>query len=103
MVASFLARHCFDQGDTKVVVLHFLRFHRWLDETRANAGGLSLAVFEEVRRHLGVEAAHSYGSFCGILTAWCESHQIPYSGVAVVASWALLLNGRSDWPRSLLS
>ena len=39
--------------------------------------------FEEVRRHAGVDAAHAYGGFMGHLTAWCESHNIPYQGVPV--------------------
>jgi Holliday junction resolvasome RuvABC endonuclease subunit len=40
-------------------------------------------VFEEVRRHAGVDAAHAYGGFMAHLTAWCEHHQIPYQGVPV--------------------
>lgn len=40
-------------------------------------------VFEEVRRHAGVDAAHAYGGFLAQLTAWCEDHQIPYQGVPV--------------------
>jgi Holliday junction resolvasome RuvABC endonuclease subunit len=40
-------------------------------------------VFEEVRRHVGVDAAHAYGGFMGQLMAWCEHHQIPYQGVPV--------------------
>jgi Holliday junction resolvasome RuvABC endonuclease subunit len=39
--------------------------------------------FEEVRRHVGVDAAHAYGGFLAHLTAWCEHHQIPYQGVPV--------------------
>jgi Holliday junction resolvasome RuvABC endonuclease subunit len=47
------------------------------------AGGLDALVFEEVRRHAGVDAAHAYGGFLATLTAWCEHHQIPYQGVPV--------------------
>ena len=36
-----------------------------------------------MRRHAGVDAAHAYGGFLATLTAWCEHHQIPYSGVPV--------------------
>ncbi|MEA1053540.1 hypothetical protein U5801_27595, partial [Lamprobacter modestohalophilus] len=46
------------------------------------ADGLDLVVFESVRRHAGVDAAHAYGEV-GQLTAWCEDHQIPYQGVPV--------------------
>ena len=44
---------------------------------------IELVVFEEVRRHAGVDAAHAYGGFMGQLTAWCEHHQIPYQGIPV--------------------
>jgi len=59
--------------------LRYLRFKRWLTELKAHAEGM----FEEVRRHAGVDAAHAYGGFMAHLTAWCEHHQIPYQGVPV--------------------
>jgi len=52
--------------------MRFLRFKRWLTD-----------INEEVRRHVGVDAAHAYGGFMGQLTAWCEHHQIPYQGIPV--------------------
>ena len=63
--------------------MRFLRFRRWLSELKACAEPISWVVFEEVRRHAGVDAAHAYGGFLGQLTAWCEHHQIPYQGVPV--------------------
>jgi Holliday junction resolvasome RuvABC endonuclease subunit len=39
--------------------------------------------FEEVRRHLGVDAAHAYGGFLAHLSAWCEQREIAYEGVPV--------------------
>ena len=63
--------------------MRFLRFKRWLADIRQCADPISLVVFEEVRRHAGVDAAHAYGGFLGHLTAWCEHHQIPYQGVPV--------------------
>lgn len=48
-----------------------------------DAGGPDLVVFEEVRRHLGVDAAHVYGGLLAVLTAFCERHSIPYQGVPV--------------------
>lgn len=63
--------------------MRFLRFRRWLDELRRIAPDLAEVHFEEVRRHAGVDAAHAYGGFLATLTAWCEHHQIPYSGVPV--------------------
>ncbi len=40
-------------------------------------------MFEEVRAHAGTDAAHIYGGFLGMLTAWCEEHEVPYEGVPV--------------------
>ena len=45
--------------------------------------GLRMVYFEEVRRHIGVDAAHCYGGFKAILTTFCEDHEIPYQGVPV--------------------
>lgn len=61
--------------------MRFLRFKRWLVEMKG--GGLEAVYFEEVRRHVGTDAAHVYGGFLGQLTAWCEQHEIPYEGVPV--------------------
>lgn len=63
--------------------MRYLRFKRWLSEIKQSADGLDAVYFEEVRRHLGVDAAHVYGGFMAHLTAWCEHHQIPYQGVPV--------------------
>ena len=69
--------------------MRYLRFRRWLDEVLATTAGqsdpaaLGAVYFEEVRRHLGVDAAHVYGGLLATLTAWCEHHQIPYQGVPV--------------------
>ncbi len=63
--------------------MRYLRFERWLNETRDVSGEINAVYFEEVRRHLGVDAAHAYGGFLASLTAWCEEHSIPYEGVPV--------------------
>ena len=63
--------------------MRYLRFRRWLTETKAAAGDIEEIVFEEVRGHRGVDAAHAYGGFLATLTAWAEHHQIPYRGVPV--------------------
>ena len=66
--------------------MRYLRFRRWLTEMKATvegAQGLGVVYFEEVRRHMGVDAAHVYGDLLATLTAWCEHHQIPYQGVPV--------------------
>ncbi len=63
--------------------MRYLRFKRWLTEVKQAAGDINAVYFEEVRRHVGVDAAHAYGGFMAHLTAWCEHHQIPYQGVPV--------------------
>ena len=63
--------------------MRFLKFKRWLADTKACTDGIDAVYFEEVRRHGGVDAAHAYGGFMAHLTAWCEHHQIPYQGVPV--------------------
>ncbi len=69
--------------------MRYLRFRRWLDELLATTApssgvsGLDAVYFEEVRRHLGVDAAHAYGGFLATLTSWCEHQKIPYQGVPV--------------------
>lgn len=61
----------------------FLRFKRWLTDFKNTLGVIDAIYFEEVRAHKGVDAAHKYGGFVAHLTAWCEHHQIPYSGIPV--------------------
>jgi len=63
--------------------MRFLRFKRWLTEIKNCAGGIDLVVYEQVRRHAGVDAAHAMGGWLAILTAWCEHHGIAYEGVPV--------------------
>ena len=73
--------------------MRYLRFGRWLDDMLAlscsesdvptDSAVIGAVYFEEVRRHLGVDAAHVYGGLLATLTAWCERHQIPYQGVPV--------------------
>jgi Holliday junction resolvasome RuvABC endonuclease subunit len=63
--------------------MRYLRFKRWLTEIKQTVDTIDAVYFEEVRRHVGVDAAHAYGGFLATLTAWCEHHQIPYSGVPV--------------------
>ena len=63
--------------------MRFVRFAGWLDTIASDAAGLDAIYFEEVRRHLGVDAAHLYGGFLATLTAWCEHRAIAYQGVPV--------------------
>ena len=63
--------------------MRFLRLKQWLTEIKQMAGGLDVVFFEEVRRHVGVDAAHAYGGFLAHVTAWCEHYEIPYEAVPV--------------------
>ena len=63
--------------------MRFLKFARFLNDLNDQAGPIHMVFFEEVRRHLGVDAAHAYGGFMAHLTAWCEQNDIPYEGVPV--------------------
>ncbi|MEH0008286.1 MAG: hypothetical protein V6Z82_06145 [Flavobacteriales bacterium] len=63
--------------------MRYLKFARFLTELHETAGPFGVVYYEEVRRHLGVDAAHAYGGFLAHLTAWCEKRGIPYEGVPV--------------------
>ncbi len=65
--------------------MRYLRFQKWLEEVNQLTNGIDLVYFEEVRRHLGVDASHAYGGFMAYLTGWCESKnpKIPYLGIPV--------------------
>ena len=63
--------------------MRYLRFHAWLDSLAGDVVGLGAVHFEEVRRHIGTDAAHLYGGFLATLTAWCEQRGIAYQGVPV--------------------
>ncbi|BET37265.1 crossover junction endodeoxyribonuclease RuvC [Wolbachia pipientis] len=63
--------------------MHFLNFRSWLNEMKEKFPSIETVYFEEVRRHLGTDAAHCYGGFLAVLSAWCEENNIPYQGVNV--------------------
>ena len=63
--------------------MRYLRFRRWLEQLQIDAGPIDAVYFEEVRRHIGTDAAHVYGGLLGQLTAWCEECGIAYQGVPV--------------------
>lgn len=62
----------------------FLNFKRWLNDFKSQIKSeINTVYYEDVKAHKGVYAAHKYGGFKAILTAWCEHHNIPYHGVGV--------------------
>jgi len=66
--------------------MRYLRFSRWLAELCDVGKPIPKEiVYEEVRRHAGVDAAHAYGGFMAHLQSFCEQREIPCSGVPVGA------------------
>ena len=63
--------------------MRYLRFGKWLEQTLEVTGGIDAVYFEEVRRHIGTDAAHTHGGFLAALTSWCEAKGIAYQGVPV--------------------
>ncbi|AGF74847.1 phage related protein [Bartonella australis AUST/NH1] len=63
--------------------MRYLRFKKWLSELKRSVDEIDVVHFEELRRHIGTDAAHVYGGFLATLTAWCEHYQIPYEGIPV--------------------
>ena len=63
--------------------MRYLRFTNWLTEIDRLSGPISAIWFEEVRRHLGTDAAHVYGGLMASLTSWGELRGLPYEGVPV--------------------
>lgn len=63
--------------------MRYLKFKHWLEQMLLTVERIDAIYYEEVRRHLGVDAAHAYGGFLAHLTAWCEHHHVAYEGVPV--------------------
>lgn len=83
-------------GDRHGYGVRFLDFRRELG-TLAGDRLLRCIFYEDVRRHLAVDAAHSFGGFLATLAAWCEAREIRYVGVGV-GTWKarMVANGRAD-------
>jgi len=63
--------------------MRYLRFQNWLSEMDRLVGPIATIYFEEVRRHVGTDAAHVFGGLMAVLTAWAELRGVPYQGVPV--------------------
>ncbi|HHX88779.1 MAG TPA: crossover junction endodeoxyribonuclease RuvC [Paracoccus sp.] len=63
--------------------MRYLRFTNWLSEVDRLSGPIEAIYFEEVRRHVGTDAAHVFGGLMASLTSWAELRGIPYQGVPV--------------------
>lgn len=60
-----------------------MRFVTFRQHLRKVLEGVELVYFEEVRKHMGVDAAHVYGGLMAVLTEECETRKIPYQGIPV--------------------
>ena len=62
--------------------MRYLRFRPGSRSWPRTPAGSRPIWFEEVRRHLGTDAAHVYGGLLAILTAWAEQEPHPLRGRA---------------------
>lgn len=62
--------------------MRFLRFGRLLTEL-LEGQQVEAVVYEEVRRHMGTDAAHVYGGLVAHLQVVCETKGVPYAGIPV--------------------
>lgn len=64
--------------------MRFVKFLERLDHLM-KAMPFDRVVFEGVRRHKGVDAAHAFGGYMATLQSWCERQDppVPYEGVPV--------------------
>jgi len=60
----------------------YFNFRVWL-KWMESAFNPEVIYFEEVRKHIGVDAAHAYGGFKAVLTEWCIARDISFEGVPV--------------------
>ena len=63
--------------------MRYLRFTNWLTELDRLSGPIAAIWYEEVRRHVGTDAAHVFGGLMASLTSWGELRGVPYAGVPV--------------------
>lgn len=80
--------------------MRFVKFRSKLAEIHA-AIPLDRVVFEEVRRHVGTDAAHVYGGLMAVLTAWCEENSVPYEAVSV-GEIKKSFTGKGNAPKDLM-
>lgn len=62
--------------------MRFVRLDSHVRELLSSGGEVVLG-FEEVRRHMGTDAAHIYGGVVATVMRVCEELGVPYAGVPV--------------------
>ena len=63
--------------------MRFFRLGTYFETLIAGTQSETLVAYEEVRRHLGTDAAHIYGGVIATITRLCETYAIPYKGIPV--------------------
>jgi len=63
--------------------MRYLRFQNWLAEMDRLSGPITTIFYEEVRRHIGTDAAQVFGGLLATLTSWAELRGVPYQGLPV--------------------
>jgi len=89
--------------------MRFLRLRKYLVEL-LDSTKPDVVAYEEVRRHLGTDAAHVYGGCVAVISSECEARSIPYLGIPVATvkklatgkgnadKEAMLAAGAKRWP-----
>lgn len=62
--------------------MRFLRLRKLLIELLDSVNPEFIA-YEEVRAHMGVDAAHIYGGVIAVISEECEKRKVPYVGIPV--------------------
>jgi Holliday junction resolvasome RuvABC endonuclease subunit len=65
--------------------MRFVKFRSSLNEIKRAYPGLARIAYEEVRRHLGTDAAHVYGGLLGCMQTFALDHGLEYEGHTVQA------------------
>lgn len=63
--------------------MRYVRFRKYLTTLLDAYPEIKMVGFEEVRMHMGVDAAHVYGGIVANLTEVLETRKIPYAGIPV--------------------
>lgn len=62
--------------------MRFVRLRTYLRDTLPEC---EMVAYEEVRRHMGVDAAHIYGGIVAMIAAECEARKLPYTALPVAS------------------
>jgi len=79
--------------------MRFLRLRKYLREV-LDSEKPDAVVYEEVRMHMGIDAAHVYGGIVAVLSEECESRKVPYTAVHY-AHVKKLATGKGNAPHVL--